>query len=77
MNWIKPSQRLPEDDDKVLIMLKKDYKQLTGYYLKEYENEKEGLNKPWRVYSCGCCYPYAYRTKDILYWMPLPEKPKD
>lgn len=62
----------------ILFLLKKDSLQLTGWYNKQDEIEYDGSpGYPWRVYSCGCCYPYAYKTDDIIYWQPVPEPPKD
>ncbi len=71
MKWIPVKDRLPEDDDKVLFVLREDYLQLAGWF--EFDDE----DKRFRAYSCGCCYPRYYQIEDVLAWMPALELPKD
>ncbi len=70
MKWIKVTERLPEGDDKVLFVLRKDYLQLTGWL------ELDDEDTRFKTYSCGCCYPHYYQIEDVLAWMPIPPTPE-
>lgn len=77
MEWIKCSERLPNDDEDVLIY---DYRDGIGIGFYEYSNvsgyyEKDGsffiTNSGWEV-----SYDWA-RHMDPTHWMPLPKPPKE
>lgn len=88
--WISVEERLPEFDQKVLAWVRnKDPNgsfNKDGVYVARLEdkvpqNDPDGKNNfwgmpgydsEWTVYSW--CY---FSEPDVLYWMPLPELPKE
>lgn len=82
--WIKCSDRMPKNDGKYLLFMKKGYLITIGSYVKElnkfyksklawvaYKLEKEHmpLFKDWSTNT----KPY----KNVTHWMPLPEAPNE
>ena len=66
MNWIKCSDRLPEDEQYYLIKDKEEGL-LIGHYIADIESWSE------KGTGCGCCCS----SITITHWQPLPEPPKD
>ena len=78
MEWIKCSDRLPENSDQVLcffeihgITLGSYYKSRGAFFLKSdhemYYDVNEGWEADFTWLLCGKC----------THWMPLPNEPKD
>lgn len=75
MNWIKTSDRLPEEKEDVLIYVKKGAA-IYGCQVSFYTSEKEGIIfriTAWEDRTCSV----TYEIDEVTHWMPLPDKPKD
>lgn len=71
MEWISVKDRLPEEEEQVLCLSSKN-EFFTAYYTRMTTNYE-----PWYVdiWNSGlCCGKEPF---DTIYWMPLPELPKD
>lgn len=62
--WISVKERLPEAGERVLAT--------DGYFVGEFFLNMRGQ---WLRYDISGCLLVA--SLDILYWMPLPEPPKE
>ena len=76
MKWIKCSERLPEDFQKVLFLNK-----LKGTFAGIFAKRKDINSSDGWLYNCdntcAYCWQNAYHNDEILYWMPLPKPPED
>ena len=88
--WISVEERLPKFDQKVLVWVKnKDPEgrfNQDGIYTAELKDkvpkpDPEGKNNFWGIPgydSAWTVWAWSYFTEpDVLYWMPLPEPPKE
>lgn len=71
MEWIKCSDRLPEKDCMVIVKLLIDRIVLSKY-----------INNEFMFNDCDCCGGYRCGSftepiGNVIYWMPLPELPKN
>lgn len=77
MEWISVKDRLPENDDEVLIYIVKDIVQ--AYFLRGYwhgsimvtDNMNDGYVSDRRIVKEGSSFDF------VTHWMPLPEPPKE
>ena len=68
MPWIKPSEKLPENDDIVVIAQSKCI--YTGCYVKD--------DGTWQdVWFVFIREEEMFKSEEIDYWMPIPELPKE
>lgn len=67
MDWISVKDRLPENDDYVLIFNPKDGIHIGSFDSEDVSNYDSGWNN---------CYEWA-PYMDPTHWMPLPSAPKD
>lgn len=69
MTWIKCSERLPEEGERLLVVLPDcDYNKIEIAYLN---------GNCWYSDCSAADVRYTYYAHQIKYWMPLPELPKD
>ena len=71
--WISVKDRLPENDQLVLVC-EDNMTKMSVYHSGIYEHE----NETWEIYEKHCCgqLPLYYTNADVTHWMPLPEPPK-
>jgi hypothetical protein len=79
-NWISVKDRLPDIEKNVLLILKTCNKDMAiGYLycenvfliqLPECQNECDFGDE-----ECNCCN--IFKSKEVTYWMELPEPPKE
>ncbi len=66
MDWIKTSERIPEQGQNVLIYFPDN----------PYVNSSVWIVMFDKYLGCFCDYTKFIDLKDISHWMPLPEPPK-
>ena len=67
--WIPVTERLPEDDETVLILCK------TGKMFVGYRKQLYGGEYVWRILTARDSTKKI--TQIVTHWMPLPEPPKE
>ena len=71
MTWVSVEEKLPEIGKEVLVFCKEGGFQVAAY---NPENNKSRYNiQGWDYSLCPCC-DFVH---SIIYWMYLPEPPKD
>jgi len=65
--WISVKERMPKEEDEIIIVTNGNIKELVWY-----SEDEEELMKPWRYNKDD--HPIL-RINDVKYWMPLPEIP--
>lgn len=72
--WISVEERLPEEHQKVDVLIDWDLRYTDAEY---YDNNFYGLEQDFDVDDCGYgCFKNTDLMHDITHWMPLPEPPK-
>ncbi len=67
-HWIPCSERLPEEDEDVLVCTE------DGIIEKAYHTLKEWCEDEWEWFIFGTLgYSYALNDYEVIAWMPLPE----
>ena len=69
-DWISVEDRLPEDDNFVLVVISGKHRNIT--YIKALELASYTADEGWIVELCPC-----WTNPGITHWMPLPEPPKE
>lgn len=72
MNWIKCSDRLPEDDKTVLAYIKNEGIYFGNFSIKGFSDDTFGFYAATTGSS-----EWFYDIDLITHWMPLPEKPNE
>ena len=68
MNWIKTSEREPETNEDVLVLLEDEKRIYIGFM---------DLFGKWHLYDYSeQLFGIAHEAEDIPYWMPLPDEPE-
>lgn len=62
--WVRPNERMPLEDESVLVHLKDGRTKLGGWMKDDLDDE---------VYWWG--FEEFIETKDVDYWMPIPKLP--
>lgn len=70
MNWIKCSNRLPEDKQEVLINTNGGHD--ACYDIAQFNKERKRFESQT---TDGCCRLAEIEIVDVLFWMPLPSLP--
>lgn len=72
-NWISVKDRLPPENETVLVFLNNQEIELMAYckYFGYLKKENEPIEYCWGGYNG------AYDIDQVTHWMPLPEPPKD
>jgi len=73
MKWISVKDRMPINNEDILLFVKEDNIASKVYVgrLKEYKE-----NKVFTVYGWDdSCFSHSPAFESITHWMPLPEKP--
>ena len=78
MEWISVKDRLPEDDQHVLVYHAEDFHITVGYFESDYvqyyiesDGSKFYTDDGWET-------EISWAPKgDVTHWMPLPEPPKE
>lgn len=76
MKWINVNNKLPENEDMVLIFPEPDFdepgRMVLGFYT-QYDGGTNGVKKD--NWCCFDSFGYEFQLKHITYWMPLPKTP--
>ena len=68
MRWISVEDRLPKDED--IVVVKCDYGIVTALFCREFNEKGEWFGK------C-CCFHEIEHPNEVTHWMPLPELAPD
>lgn len=69
MEWIKCSDRMPEEEIEVLIFMDNKFIDVAFYTITKYDN-----GKIYRMFETGDIMG-GYEAERITHWQPLPEPP--
>lgn len=80
--WIPCSERLPEDDKKVLVYIPpRDGTTQYGYYIAQMREVKGNAENFWGIQTADSpwtVWAWCYFVEPIVtHWMPLPEPPEE
>jgi Protein of unknown function (DUF551) len=80
MKWIKCSDMMPPNDDKVIIYGRCDTDWFIddGWFKKDYKGAwsyKKEMKDKWILYSEECCRDEVF-WDEVTHWMPFPEEPE-
>lgn len=77
MNWIKTSDRLPEEGQEVLIYLSSK-KFMLGFLEKKYSFKQMVIDKEYFSFVVNFNHESdEYELSHVEYWMSMPEAPKE
>jgi len=65
IEWIKVEDRLPDNDNWVIISTKDEVS--SAYF---------SLNGGWFKFIAGSKYPISIMNSSVTHWQPMPEPPK-
>ena len=79
MRWISVSDRLPDNNEKVIVYGRFDGKWCVddGWFEKNYKGSWPHKLEPqdrWVIYPPQCCHDELF-WNEVSHWQPIPEKP--